>query len=56
LIELVAPVRPGIALRLISEGDDVVVHGGGEVIRLPVSEEAVADPTLGVLTGLVEWR
>lgn len=56
MIELVAAVRPGIALRLISEADEVVVHGGGEVLRLPVSEETVADPTLAVLTGLVEWR
>ena len=41
MIELVGAVRPGVPLRIVSEGDEVVLHGGGEVFRLPVTEEAV---------------
>jgi hypothetical protein len=41
LIGLVAAVRPGVPLRIVSEGDEVVLHGGGEVFRLPVTPEAV---------------
>lgn len=41
MIELVSAVRPGVALRIVSEGDEVVLHGGGEVFRLPLTEEAV---------------
>jgi hypothetical protein len=43
LIELVAAVRPGIALRVVAQGaDELVLHGGGEVFRLPLTEPAVA--------------
>ena len=43
MIDLVAAVRPGLALRLVSDGpQEAVVHGGGEVFRLPLGPEAAA--------------
>lgn len=50
--ELVAAVRPGIALRQAGGHDDeVVLHGGGEVFRLPLTEDAVARQR-ALVTGL----
>lgn len=42
MIELVAAVRPGVALRRLAETDELVVAGGGEVFRLPLTDEAAA--------------
>lgn len=40
--ELVEAVRPGIALREVEGVDEVVLRGGGEVFRLPLTGAAVA--------------
>ena len=41
--DVVAAVRPGVALRrLASPDDEVVLAGGGEVFRLPLTAEAAA--------------
>ena len=59
MIEQVAAVRPGVALRVVDGPDDeVVVHGGGEVFRLPLTADAVDRQrllvrSLPVLAGLV---
>jgi hypothetical protein len=40
--ELVEAVRPGIVLHEVEGVDEVVLHGGGEVFRLPLTDAAVA--------------
>ena len=40
--ELVLAVRPGLALTEVEGVDEVVLRGGGEVFRLPLTEGAVA--------------
>ena len=40
--ELVEAVRPGVVLREVEGVDEVVLHGGGEVFRLPLTDDAVA--------------
>ena len=43
MIASVAAVRPGVSLRLAGEGPgEAVVHGGGEVFRLPLTGPALA--------------
>ena len=40
-LELVAVARPGVAVRVVEQTDEVVLHGGGEVFRLPLTDGAV---------------
>jgi aminoglycoside phosphotransferase (APT) family kinase protein len=40
VIELVAAVRPGVALRQVAKTDELVLVGGGEVFRLPLTAQA----------------
>jgi hypothetical protein len=41
LRELVEAVRPGVVLHEVPGTDEVVLRGGGEVFRLPLTAEAV---------------
>ncbi|MFN2522107.1 MAG: hypothetical protein ABR614_02165 [Mycobacteriales bacterium] len=41
-LALVAAARPGLTARLVEETHELVLHGGGEVFRLPLTEQAVA--------------
>lgn len=38
--EVMAVARPGVVLREVPGVDEVVLHGGGEVFRLPLAEGA----------------